>query len=68
MELHKMAVEAVAVIVEYDMKYHPLFQTTTYYLLTTLSRHQYDFLRLPHDTRYDPTTLADDPFHDPFTT
>ena len=26
MELHKMAVEAIAVIVEYDMKYHPLFQ------------------------------------------
>jgi hypothetical protein len=26
MKLHKMAVEAVAVIVEYDMKYHPLFQ------------------------------------------
>ncbi len=24
--LHKMAVDAVAVIVEYDMKYHPLFQ------------------------------------------
>ncbi|KAL7474875.1 hypothetical protein ACHAW6_002782, partial [Cyclotella cf. meneghiniana] len=26
MNLHKMAVDAVAVIVEYDMKYHPLFQ------------------------------------------
>ena len=26
MDLHKMAVEAVAVIVEYDMKYHPLFE------------------------------------------
>ena len=26
MDLHKMAVDAVAVIVEYDMKYHPLFQ------------------------------------------
>ncbi len=25
MKLHKMAVGAVAVIVEYDMKYHPLF-------------------------------------------
>lgn len=25
--LHKMAVEAVAVIVDYDMKYHPLFRT-----------------------------------------
>ena len=27
MSLHKMAVEAVAVIVDYDMKYHPLFRT-----------------------------------------
>jgi len=26
MDLHRMAVEAVAVIVEYDMKYHPLFE------------------------------------------
>lgn len=26
MDLHKMAVEAVAVIVEYDMKYHPLYE------------------------------------------
>jgi hypothetical protein len=26
MNLHKMAVDAVAVIVQYDMKYHPLFQ------------------------------------------
>ena len=26
MNLHKMAVEAVAVIVEYDMRYHPLFE------------------------------------------
>ena len=26
MDLHKMAVEAVAVIVDYDMKYHPLFR------------------------------------------
>ena len=24
--LHKMAVEAIAVITEYDMKYHPLFE------------------------------------------
>ena len=25
MKLHKMAMESVAVIVQYDMKYHPLF-------------------------------------------
>jgi hypothetical protein len=26
MNLHKMAADTVAVIVQYDMKYHPLFQ------------------------------------------
>jgi hypothetical protein len=30
MEMHKMAVEAVAVIVQYDMKYHPLFNMETW--------------------------------------